>query len=133
MAEPKSGKPKFTWSVKQDKDKPGKYVCDMAEYPGYIQFPHPFMLSHLKKWWEISVDTLKNVEPVEWKHWSVEWEGAKLLIIDYGEWEIEGVSKGDVKEDNIPAVLEEWALACTKDYVLPLLDPKKRLVLLTVL
>lgn len=126
-------KPRRDWKVEQDPKKPGRYECDIPGYKGYIQFPHPFMLNHLKKWWEIGVDPLKEVQPVEWKHWGIEWEGMKLLLLDFGEWKVEGISPGDAKADNLPAAVEEWAIACGKDFILPQLDPKKRLVLLTVL
>ena len=126
------------WSVQQNKDEPGRYDYIAADdyehqHSGFIKLPYPFMLNHLNKWWSIGVDPLKELEPIQWKHWDIEWQGAKMLIVDFGTWAIEGISEGDVKDDNLPAVLEEWAIACVKDYVLPQLDPKKRLVLLTVL
>jgi hypothetical protein len=126
-------KARCAWSVKEEPDKPGQYICDIDGYDGYLQFPHPFMLNHLKAWWEAGVDPLKELESIEWKYWGIEWVGAKLLLLDYGEWTVKGVSQGDIKADNIPAVIEEWVIACAKDFILPQLDPKKRLVLLTVL
>ena len=52
---------------------------------------------------------------------------------DYGEWKIVGIAPGDVRDDNVPAELEEWAVICSKAYILPMLDPRKRLVLSTVI
>ena len=79
------------------------------------------------------MDPLSKLESIEWKYWNVEWDGAKMLLLDYGEWEVKGLSQADVRNDEIPAAIEEWVIGCAKDYVLPQLDPKKRLVLLTVL
>ena len=133
MAQENDPKTKRGWSVKQNPDEPGRYDCNIPEYEGHIQLPHPFMLNHLKRWWEVGVDPLKKLESIEWKYWGVEWSGGKMLLLDYGEWNIKGLSVTDVKNDEIPANLEEWVIACVKDYVLPQLDPKKRLVLLTIL
>lgn len=133
MPKPEPIEPKRGWSVKQDPENPGRYDCDISGYEGHIQFPHPFMLNHLKKWWEAGVDPLKKLESIEWKYWGVEWDGAKMLLLDYGGWEIKGISAADVRNDEVPAAIEEWCIGCTKDYVLPQLDPKKRLVALTVL
>lgn len=111
---------------KQDKE-PGKYVSKLNNYPGYVTFPHPFMLSHVKVWWEKAIEAIKDKTALDWEYQTSTWNAAKSLLLDYGEWAIKGVSVADIKNGNVPAEVINLVTEAAGDYVPPFLPQKSRL------
>ena len=116
-----------------DNDKPGRYESPIEAYPGHVQLPAPCMLPHFKAYWDVAVKPLADLRPIDWDYWQGPLDGVILLIVDYGEWAIEGVPLGDVKAGNLPLEVAEWLLTIGRDYITPQLDPKKARVVSTVI
>lgn len=111
---------------------PGRYDSPFEDHPGYIQFPYPMMFPHFRDWWKAAVEPLKNLTRLDFDHLDCEWQGAKKLITEYGEWAIQGVAVGDAKNDNVPLEVISWVEDCAEDYIWPQLSEKKRRLLSTV-
>lgn len=120
------------WIIKDD-EHPGRYTSPIEEYPGYVQFPAPMMLNHFRAYWEQVIEPLKKLTEVEWQTWQKPLDGALMLIAEYGDWQIEGIKIGDVRDGNAPLAIAEWLPVISRDYILPQLDPKQRRVVSTVI
>ncbi len=107
--------------------KPGYYESHLKDYPGYIQFPYPFLYHHFKAWWEKAITPLKGMSRVDFKHADCEWQGAKELLLEFGEWAIEGVPVGDAKTDNLPFEVMSFICDAANDYITPKMSLKKQL------
>ena len=116
-----------------DNDKPGRYESPLEEYPGHVQLPAPIMLPHFQKYWEKAIKPLGDLAPIDWEYWQGPLDGVIVLIVEYGEWSIKGVALGDVKAGNIPLPVAEWLLTIGREYIVPQLDPKKRLAVSTLI
>jgi hypothetical protein len=114
-------------------EKPGRFESPLEAYPGYVQLPYPFMLDHLKAYWEVAIKPLADLRPIDWGYWQGPLDGVILLIADYGEWAIKGVAFGDVKEGKIPLEVSQLLLTIGRDYITPQLDPKLQQVVSTVI
>lgn len=122
--------------AKEDKpseDKPGYYDDPPEGYPGHVQLPAPTMLPHFTAYWEVAIKPLGDLRPIDWGYWQGPLDGVILLIVDYGEWAIDKVPLGEVKQGNIPLPLVGWLLGIGREYILPQLDPKLRAVVSTVI
>jgi hypothetical protein len=121
---------------------PGRYLCEIEGYSGYIQFPTTLGYPAFKKWWKLGVEPIKDqdLESLKFAYWDGLWEGAKLLVLDYGEWSVykgsgekaELIPIGKVRENDVPLPIEEWVITCSRLYLVPQLDPKKARMLLTL-
>ena len=121
-----------------DKDKkpelpPGWYDSPFDQHPGQIQFPYPLTYPQWKKWWKAAVEPLKEHKALDFAHWDSIWQGSKILILEYGSWDIANVKKGEAEDDNVPLIIEEWVVSCGRAYIFPQLDPKKRQMLSTLM
>ena len=116
-----------------DIDRPGRYESPLEKYPGFVQLPDPMMLHHFKAYWEIAVKPLGDLRPIDWDYWQFPLDGVIMLILQFGEWEIEGIPQGEVEAGNIPLEVAEWLLTIGRDYITPQLDPKKQRVVSTVI
>ncbi|MFQ5433846.1 MAG: hypothetical protein ACE5FD_03130 [Anaerolineae bacterium] len=101
-----------------DKEQPGRFSRN-GNYPGFIQFPHPLMLNHLKTWWETAVTELKGKSPLDFDGVELELKAAVELVSKYGTWGIEGVTIGDAQDGNIPAEVATWLINTASVYMLP--------------
>lgn len=116
-----------------DKDKwpPGYYEPDiekypgLADYPGHIRFPFPLELPHFKAWWKAAIEAAKNLSKLDWDTFEGEWEASKVLLVEFGEWEIKGVPVGNVRENRVPLELVSWVTECADEYIWPQLSVKK--------
>ena len=70
---------------------PGWYDSPFDQYPGHIQFPYPLTYPQWKKWWKAAVEPLKQYKALDFDHWDGGWQGSKILILEYGSWDIEKV------------------------------------------
>ena len=113
-------------------EKPGYYPSELEAYPGHICFPYPLTLPQFKVWWKASVESVKELTRLDFNSFNAEWEGAKRLLIEFGEWEIKGVPIGEVKADNVPLEVVSWVCDCAEDYIWPQLSSKKQRTLSTV-
>jgi hypothetical protein len=119
--------------IEEDPENPGRFHYSDDKYSGYVQFPAPVMLPHFKAYWEKAIKPQADRAPMEWEYWQAPVDGAILLIAEYGEWAIEGVPVGDAKAGDIPLGVSEWLTAVGRVYMYPQLDPKKLLVVSTVI
>jgi len=94
------------------------------EYPGYIQFPHPFMLHHVSAWWSMAIEKNKNVPKDSYEFHQNQWHAYRHLLTEFDGWHIQNIPVGDVKEDRVPAILVSYALTLGERYVLNQLSPK---------
>lgn len=109
----------------KEAQKPGYYPSKLKDYPGYIQFPHPFTYRHFQAWWSKAVAPLKGLTKLDWEATNAEWQGAKELVLEFGEWAIQGVAIGDAREDSLPLEVISFVVDCADDYIAPLLAQKK--------
>jgi hypothetical protein len=105
-------------------DGKGRYESPFADYPGFIAYPYPITETHFKKWWEVAIDPIKNASPLQLERFDYEWNGAKFLLSEFGQWGIDGVAIGEVKAGNCPLEVKEWATDCAVDYIFPKLSPR---------
>lgn len=117
------------WRIKPDPEHPGRYISPLESCPGYIQFPYPFMLRHFKTWWEAGVAPLKNQSPLDYSTFEAEWQGAKGLLLEYGEVSLANVVIGDIREDSLPMEVVAWMCDVTDHYVSPHLSLRKQRLL----
>ena len=118
--------------MSEDKQ-PGRFSSPFDQYPGTIQFPYPLTYPQFKKWWAEAVEPLKKYKALDFDHWDGIWNGSKVLVLEYGSWDIENVKAGEVKDDNVPLEVAEWVVTCGRAYIFPQLDPKKRQMLSTLM
>jgi len=119
--------------TRQSEDKrPGYYESDVEGYPGHIQFPYPLILPQFKAWWKVAIEPLKTLSKLDFEHFDAEWQGAKVLLTEFGEWAVEGVPVGEAKEDRVPLEVMSWVVDCADDYIGPQLSEKKARLLSTV-
>ena len=95
---------------------------------GYIQFPHPFMVVHMRRWWETAVTPVADKTRIDWSVTEAEWVAARTLLLEYGQWAIDGVSPGDARDDNLPADLLAWVIEKADEYITPFLPRAMRRV-----
>lgn len=113
-----------------DPDKPGRYPSPLEKYPGFVQFPAPFMYHHFKEWWQRTLEPLKEVAKLDFKGLDLEWEGAKYLLLEFGEWQLSGVPVGDVRSNNVPLEVVNFVRQAADHYLYPQLSPKELRLLL---
>jgi hypothetical protein len=114
-------------------EEPGRYESPLDEYPGHVQLPAPLMLAQFRQYWDIAIKPLGDLRPIDFDYWQRPLDGVLMLIVDYGEWAIDGVALGDVKAGNIPLPVAEWLLTIGREYIMPQLDPKKQRVVSTII
>ncbi len=116
-----------------DEKQPGRYVSPLTKYPGYVQFPYPLMYPHFKEWWKLTIEPLKNVSKLDFGAVDFEWEGAKYLILEFGEWAIRGdhASQGDAKKNDVPVEVVNFVRRAADHYLYPQLSPKELRLLST--
>jgi hypothetical protein len=110
------------------------YIRSMFdEYPGYIQFPFPLMLHHVDAWWKEAVDKNKDIPRENIQFHRNQWHAYRNLLIEYDGWHLENIPIGDVKNDNVPAIIVSFILQLGEQYVLNQLSPKVRGVLRSII
>lgn len=113
---------------------PGVYESPFNDYPGSIRFPSPLLYApHFQEYWAKAVEPAKDLILLNWEAHHLAWIGAKMLIGQYGEWSIKGISRGDFDADRIPLRIQQWVLKCAREYLEPELGPKVRAVALTLI
>lgn len=111
--------------LKADPHLPGRYASIFEQYPGYIQFPYPLLHNpHLKAWWEKCITPLKEITAFDFAKLDLEWEGARELLVEYGEWQLTGLPVGEVKAGRVPADVVTFVRLAADDYIYPWLSPK---------
>lgn len=110
----------------ESETRPGYFDSPIAAYPGYIQFPHPFTLDAFGKWWKRAVEPVLDAKTMAFASASWEWEGAKHLLLDHGEWAVKSISRDDVVENRVPLEVVSWVEDCQDAYIWPMLSQKKR-------
>lgn len=105
---------------------PGRYESPYKRWPGYIQFPDPLELPHFEEYWNTAVKPLKNMTVLDWDRFNFEWIGGRHLLLEYGEWHIEGIPIGEVRNGRIPLELVSWVSDCASGYVFPKLSARQR-------
>ena len=110
----------------EEKHPPGYYPCRITGHPGHIQYPSPMTYPHFKVWWELSIESVKELVVGDFKYWDAQWEAAKQLILKYGKWEIESISRGDVEDNNLPLEVISFVRMTSEIYIYPKLSPAQR-------
>lgn len=118
--------------VKVEASRPGYFESPFEKYPGHIQFPYPLILPQFEAWWKAAIEPLKSLTRLDWGYSSADWAGAKVLLLDYGEWAIQGVAPGEARE-RPPLEVVSWVCECAAAYLETQLSEKKMLLLSTVL
>lgn len=114
------------------KDKKGRYEYPLSDHKGFIKFPYPLQFSHFKLWWQTVITAQKGKSNTDVEYIENPWLGCRDLIVEFGEWGIDDVPIGDVKESRVPLEVITWVKQCGLDYILDKLDPKEaRLILST--
>ena len=93
----------------------------LVDYPGYFTLPSPFLDRHTKVWWEIAINPLKKLSEFDFAFYDGEWQAAIKLILEFGEWEVEGVPVGDLTTDSVPAIVKSWVMQEASTYIYPFL------------
>lgn len=116
-------------------DKPGYYPCELSGYGGHIQFPHPLTWTQVQQWWQKVVEPLKEKSRLDFDYTAVQWQGARDLLLDFGQWELTGpnCSRGDAKADNAPAEIVTFVLESAEAYIVPFLPQRLRRMLSTTI
>lgn len=109
--------------------KPGRFESTLADYPGFIQFPYPFTLAHFRVWWDQSIKPMKGKAKSDTNLFVDDWPGARELIVRFGDWRVEGITLGQIQEDNVPLEVVSWVSDCADEYISPMLSQRKRLLL----
>lgn len=107
--------------ITQEEEKPGYFESNIKDYPGYIRFPHPFQLAHVKLWWKTAVEPLKDKTALDWDYQIAEWNAAKEILLAHGEWAIKGVDESMVKNDDVPAIVIKLVTEAANMYIPPFL------------
>lgn len=119
-----------------DKDKaaePGFYESSFDDYPGSIRFPHPFLYApHFQEYWAKAIEPSKDLLMINWDAHDLAWQGAHHLIVQYGEFNVKGISKADFEAGRVPLKVQQWVLKCAREYIEPELGPKVRPVVVTL-
>ena len=102
---------------------PGRYESPLDDYPGHIQFPAPLMFRHVKEWWKLAIEEIVGKRGATFDVIAAEWYAAKRLILGYGEWAIDGVGRGDVEADEVPAEVINFVMNAADVYIYPKLPP----------
>lgn len=118
-------------AIQADPNQPGRYPSPLEKYPGYVQFPPVLMYAHFKLWWQKVLEPLKDVARLDFKGIDLEWEGARDLLLEYGEWQIQGVPVGEVKANHVPLEVVNFVRQAADHYLYPQLSPKELRLLYT--
>lgn len=112
-----------------------KIDLDPIGVEGHISIPDPLMLDHLREWWGIVMEGLKQGEfsRLQNAFWDLELEGAMKLVLDYGEWAVPSIKVGDARNGKLPAKVAEFVRSQVTDYVAKNLDPKRAALIHSVL
>ena len=111
-------------SVTVDPQRPGYYVSPLEQYPGYLQFPVPLEYPHYKDWWIKTIQPLKEINKFDFARIDLEWEGAKLLLLEWGTWGLSNISPGKVKANQVPIEVVNFVREAADDYLYDLISPK---------
>ncbi len=111
---------------------PGRYESPIEAYPGFIQFPYPFTYRHFQTWWKSGVEPIKKLSRLDFEAFNFEWEAVKRLLLDSGDWQIEGIKVGEVETDDVPMEVISFVVQSADEYIYPLLPAKKQLLLSTI-
>ena len=111
---------------KKEKNKPGYYESDIDGYPGFIQFPAPFMLSHARLWWKEAIEKIDGQTAKAWDYQIAEWNAARDLLVHHGEWAIKGVDITAAKGDQVPGAVAVFVLNSARDYIPPFLPVRSQ-------
>lgn len=118
-------------------EKPGHYEYSANGYSGHIQFPYPLTWSHVKEWWTRVIKPMKDkdLRRLDFEYTDCQWEGARDLLLDYGQWALTGagVAPGDAKNGTVPAEIVTFVIESAEDYLLPFLHPRLRRMLSTTI
>lgn len=102
-------------------NKPGYFVSELDEYPGWFQLPHPFLNRHIKVWWDIAVKPTKTLDRFDLEMYRGDYDAAVRLIRDYGEWHVDGVTLADLEGEDVPAAVFKWVSDAASGYIFPFL------------
>ena len=105
--------------------KPGRYDAPEG-YKGFIQFPAPLKLTQFNKVWSEIIEPLGDKTALELDRFNYAWQAARLLILDYGKWAVDGVAPGQAKDDDLDIELSSWAGDKFEEYVFPKLPARRR-------
>jgi len=101
----------------------------LEDYPGTFSLPEPFLDMHMRAWWEASIEPLKGMSQLDYDFFEPEWNGALVLIREFGSWGIEGIPLGELESDAMPSAVKSWAMQEVSNYVTNFLPPKAKLKL----
>lgn len=115
--------------VKQNENKPGLFESVMDEYPGFVQFPYPLMREQFHEWWMLAVEGIKNMNVLDYAYHDNEWKAYSQLLLNHGDWRIDGISVSDVKSGNVPQVVANFVMEAGDIYVRDFLPRKAQRLL----
>lgn len=109
----------------EDPALPGRFPSPLANYPGYVRLPAPFLGRHYKAWYRASEAQPEGTGPrdIENKAAFQEWRAAFAVVL---EWKLDGLPPSDIDAsgDNVPAEVLFWVKALVIRYIADKLDPK---------
>jgi hypothetical protein len=106
-------------------ERPGYFESEIEEYPGSFTLPHPFLDRHMRKWWDAAFEQRKG-DAMDYDYAEFEWQAYVALILEFGEWEIKGVPKGDLDGGGMVMEVKVWVTQEASEYLIPFL-PRNRL------
>ena len=98
-----------------------EFTSELDDYPGSFSLPEPFLERHMRAWWEVAIKPLEGMSELAYERYDAEWQGTVKLIREFGKWDIEAVSIGDLDSDAIPMEIKAWVNQDASLYVFPFL------------
>ena len=98
-----------------------EFTSELESFPGNFSLPDPFLDRHMKAWWSKAIVPLKTTSKFDWERYEGEWAACISLITEYGVWNVEGVSIGDLQSDAVPSAVKAWVMGAIAVYVAPFL------------
>ena len=105
-------------------EKPGYFESEIDEYPGSFTLPHPFLDRHMRCWWDAAFKQREG-DVMDYDYAEFEWKAYVALILEFGEWTVKGVSKGDLDGGGMPMVVKSWVTQEASNYIIPFVPPNR--------
>lgn len=109
------------------RDTPGRYEYDGG---GYFSFPDPVMLDHIVIYWQKAIAVDGQAQAVGMEQAQAFFDAARELIVDYGQWQVDKWTIGQLKTGQIPADLFTRIVTAGQDYMIPFFPPGPQRALL---
>lgn len=96
-----------------------EFESKIEKFPGSFSLPEPLLEAHMRAWWEVAVEPLKNNTRLDWEFYQGEWRGCVRLITEFGKWDVDGVAIGDLSTELVPAAVKAWVQLEVSRYIFP--------------